>query len=71
MSIPFELASKTHVELNIYDLRGQRVETLVSKVMDMGDHELEWNAVSFASGVYIYALESNGQMITKKMILIK
>ena len=71
VSIPFELASKTHVELNIYDLRGKKVETLVSKVMDIGNHELEWNAASFASGVYIYALESNGQMITKKMILIK
>ena len=71
VSIPFELASKTHVELNIYDLRGKKVETLVSKAMDIGNHELEWNAVSFASGVYIYALESNGQMITKKMILIK
>ena len=71
VNIPFELASKAYVELNIYDLRGKKVETLTSQVMDTGTYDLDWNASSFSSGVYVYALESDGNRVTKKMVLIK
>jgi len=71
VKIPFALANRTYVELNIYELSGKKVETLISQVMDVGIHDFEWNATSFASGVYLYALESEGHMITKKMVLIK
>jgi hypothetical protein len=65
------LANKTYVELNIYDLSGGKVETLINQIMETGMYDVDWNASSFASGVYVYALESNGERVTKKMVLIK
>ena len=71
LRIPFELKSQTHVELNIYDLRGQKVETLINESLLAGAHEVSWNASSYASGVYVCTLESNGKLTTKKVVLIK
>lgn len=71
VTIPFELKSQTYVELNIYDLKGQKVETLINEIMLAGTHEVNWNASSFASGVYVCTLESNGSMTTNKVVLIK
>ena len=69
--IPFELATHTHVVLNIYDLKGQKVETLMDKFLSEGSYEINWNASSNSSGVYVCALESDDWISTSKLILIK
>ena len=71
VNIPFELATQAHVVLNIYDLKGQKVETLMDKFLSEGGYEINWNASSYASGVYVCALESDGWISTSKLILIK
>ena len=57
--------------LNIYDLKGKKVETLMDKLLSEGDYEINWNASSNSSGVYVCALESDGWIRTSKLILIK
>ena len=71
VNIPFELATQAHVVLNIYDLKGKKVETLMDKLLSKGGYEINWNASSNSSGVYVCALESDDWISTSKLILIK
>jgi len=43
----------------------------MDKFLSEGGHEINWNASSYASGVYVCALESDGWISTSKLILIK
>tara|TARA_B100000315_G_scaffold260807_1_gene325617 strand:+ start:6549 stop:9656 length:3108 start_codon:yes stop_codon:yes gene_type:complete len=57
--------------LQIFDITGRLVETLINENMESGYHEIKWNASNVSSGVYIYKLTSGSNQITKKMILLK
>jgi hypothetical protein len=71
-TINYQLPSGSQVDLSIYNLLGQKVATLVSEKKAAGSYKVEWNASSFASGVYFYKLETNAGFVqTKKLILLK
>ncbi len=57
--------------LNVYNVLGQKVATLLSGQTTAGYHEVSFNASNLASGIYIYRLSGKNVMITKKMILMK
>ena len=57
--------------LKVYDLLGNQVAALVDEFRDAGSYEVEFNANHLASGVYLYRIEANGFVKTKKMILMK
>ena len=59
------------VTLNIYDLLGNEIATLVNKELTAGNHETVFDASRFSSGVYFYQLKAGTLFITKKMILLK
>jgi len=65
------------VKLDVYNILGQRIAELINNVENVGYHEVVWNAVNLASGVYIYRIEAasnSGRNIysdVKKMIMIK
>ncbi|MFZ1520135.1 MAG: T9SS type A sorting domain-containing protein [Ignavibacteriaceae bacterium] len=59
------------VTLKVYDILGNEVTTLVNEQKGPGYYEVDFNAVSFASGVYIYRLQAGSYVSTKKMILMK
>ena len=69
--ISYQLPLNSEVELSIYNTLGQKVTTLVSKPQPAGYYTIEWNAVSFASGVYYYRIKAEDFVDMKKMILIK
>ncbi len=70
--INYEIPIMNYVELNIYNLLGEKVETLVSGVQEAGRHQVTWDASEFTSGVYIYRLTTNGGFSdTKKLLLLK
>ena len=75
-SIVFSLPETGHISLNIYDISGRLVSTLVDGTLDNGAHSVMWDGTDnhgelVSAGVYIYALESADMMMTKKMILMK
>ena len=75
-TIPFSLPEKQNVTLTIYNILGQKVRTLVNKVLNAGSHQYKWNGKNdngkqLSSGVYLYEIITNKLKITKKMILIK
>ena len=60
-----------HTSLQIFDVTGRLVETLVSGKLVSGSYTVNWDASNVSSGVYIYKLISGKSQITKKMILLK
>jgi len=75
-TISFQLAGTSQVELSIFNIKGQLVNTLVNEQMNSGVYNIEWNGKDMAgeavsSGFYFYKLNTNRYSSTKKMILLK
>jgi len=70
-NIGYSLSTTGEVSLAVYDLLGQKVETLVDKTQPGGQYSIQFNAEQLSSGVYIYRLETDQMVISQKMILIK
>ena len=69
--INFALPENSNVQLSVYNMLGQKVMTLVDGRMEAGYHQVNFNAASLASGMYIYRIEAGTFSSTKKMMLIK
>lgn len=71
-SISYQLPVASHVTLNIYDMLGRKVETLINnRHYSAGEHQVTWDASDISSGTYFYTLEIDGFSKTSKMTLIK
>lgn len=74
--ISFGLPSSGHVSLEIYDIIGRKVITLINKELNAGIHNITWDSSDesgefVASGVYFYKLKQADNVITKKMMMLK
>jgi hypothetical protein len=69
--IKFDIPRTSAVKLIVFDLLGREVATLVNDELKAGKYKIDWNASSFASGVYLYKLTAGDFTETKKMILLK
>jgi len=69
--IKFSVPHFEHVAINVYDITGSNVATLVNKQMDAGNYTLTVDASFLASGVYIYRITAGNFVATKKMMLLK
>jgi len=69
--ISFALPVASHVRLEIYNIMGQKVATVVDAPMTAGYHSVSYNAAGNASGVYFYRLEADTFVETRKMLLLK
>ena len=75
-TIKFDLPTSTKVRLNVYDVAGRLVKTLVNAEMPAAQHSVLWDGTDNggrrqASGVYYYRLVTDERMATKKMMLVK
>ena len=70
-TIGFGLPDRSEVVVEIYNLYGKRVETLVNKSMQAGYKTVVWNANSYASGVYFVKMVAGEYLKTQKLMLIK
>ena len=70
-TIGFTLAEAGHVSVDIYNVAGQKVDTLVNSEMSMGNHSVVWNASGFSAGVYFYTVTSGDFSKTMKVTLLK
>jgi hypothetical protein len=74
--IAFELAHAGPVQLDVFDVRGQRLRRLVSAPLAAGRHELAWDGRdgsgrALASGVYFARLQAAGATHLHKMTLVR
>ncbi len=75
-TISFNIPKDGKVELAIFNIKGQKIKTLVNESKPRGSHTVTWNGKSSnnksaSSGVYFYKLTSNGKTQMKKMLLMK
>ncbi len=71
-TISFALPKAGAVDLDIYNLLGQRVATLLAgQLCGAGEHRLQFDGAGLASGVYLYAIKAGTFTQTRKMVLIK
>ncbi|MCE1189816.1 MAG: T9SS type A sorting domain-containing protein [Ignavibacteria bacterium] len=70
-TISFSVASPGNVQLTVYDIGGRTVAKLVNQSLQAGQYQVQFNASGLASGTYIYRLESAGQTLVKKLMLVK
>jgi hypothetical protein len=70
-TISYELACDADVTLSIFDVRGRLVVKLVEGRQEAGPHEVAWQAVGLASGVYICHLHAGDLERSLKMVLLK
>ena len=59
------------VKLEVFNVLGQKVATLVEGRFDAGEHRVTWDATEQSSGVYLYRLTAGEMVETKKMMLLK
>jgi hypothetical protein len=75
-TISYSLGEQGNVKLNIYNIKGQLVKTLVSEVKEAGRYKVIWNGDDnnlgkVSSGVYFYRMETKTGCVVKKMLLLK
>lgn len=70
-NIGYRISDVGLVTLKLYNVLGQLVKTLVSKVQQPGSYEVKFNGNGLASGVYFYRLRSGDYTKTMKLILLK
>jgi len=79
-TICYSLQTSADIRLNIYNLKGEKVRTLINQHQSAGTFEISWNGrndnnVRVASGIYIYRMEINtGREIvsqSRQMLLLK
>ncbi len=70
-NITFDLPESGMVKIDVYNILGKRVSTLVDQVYSEGSHTIQFNAESFPSGIYSYIMQFNNQVQIRRMTLIK
>jgi hypothetical protein len=69
--IPYQVPIESHVQLNIYNSLGEQVTVLVNERKPAGNYGIRFNGESYPSGLYIYTLSVGGNVLSKKMLLMK
>lgn len=70
-TIRFEVPKREFISLKIFDILGREVAVLVNEELKPGNHEVNWEAMAYSSGIYFYCLTGLEYSETKKMLLIK
>jgi predicted outer membrane repeat protein len=70
-NIVFELSADSDVLIEIYNIKGQKVTTLVDAPYKAGRHQFTWKAENLSSGIYLLNMIAEGDNTQKKLILLK
>ena len=69
--IRYSIPQTSFVTIKVYDILGSEVATLINEEKPAGNYEVEFQAESLPSGVYLYKLQTGSFVATKKMLLLK
>jgi len=75
-TIAFDMARSGHVSIEVYNIKGQKVKTLVNTGYDAGRHSVVWHGDdasgrNVGSGVYFYRMTTDGYTSVQKMLMMK
>ena len=69
--IAYDLPADTHVKIQLYNVRGQSVRTLVDQPMQAGEHRVEFDTKGLAPGVYYYNLRAGEYYESRKLVIAR
>jgi len=69
--IEYALPIESHVKLQVYNIRGQKVATLVDSKQQAGCRSVSWDASGVSSGLYFYRLTAGSKVFSERMMLLK
>ncbi len=69
--IQFDLPQDAPVTLEVYNIKGQKIRTLLDGQRPAGRHEVVFNAAGLSSGIYVYRLKAGSYQAIKRMVLVK
>ncbi len=67
--ISYDLKENANVTIAIYDVLGNKIETLVNEDQNSGKHTIDYTAKNRAKGIYLVSVSINGQAFTKRIVL--
>jgi hypothetical protein len=70
-TITYTVPEEMRVRLDVYDILGRRVATLVDQSQNAGRYQVQFDMTRYASGVYLYRIVTGESTLVKKMTLIK
>ncbi|MCK4655272.1 MAG: T9SS type A sorting domain-containing protein, partial [Candidatus Cloacimonetes bacterium] len=75
-TIQYSILQESKVELNIYNIKGQKVKQLINDQLSAGQHLVVWDGMDtndkqVSSGIYFYKLEAGDYQKVRKMVLVK
>jgi uncharacterized protein (DUF1501 family) len=70
-TISFTLQQPATVRLQVFDVQGRHIQTMIDRRINAGNHSLRFDASTLSSGTYVYRLQAGNQIETKSMTLIK
>ncbi len=76
-TIKFSIQNESKIDLSIFNIKGQKINTLVNNIFTQGSHSIIWNGDDelgkpVSSGIYYYKLNINGKTeAVKKCLLLK
>jgi hypothetical protein len=70
-TINFSTAKAGNVSIDVFNVAGQKIDTIASEFMSAGNHSVTWNATDFSAGVYFYTVRAGDFSKTMKMTLLK
>ena len=69
--IVYQVPELAHVNLEVYDILGQKVATLINENRNAGYHEITFDGSQLASGLYLYRMQAGDFIQTRKLMLVK
>jgi plastocyanin len=69
--IRFSLPERMQITLDVYAIHGQKIATIVDGVRDAGHYSVTFDATGMPSGIYVYRLQSDAEVKTRRMVYIR
>ena len=69
--ITYSIPTSSNVLINVYNVIGERIKTLVNQYQEAGSYKINFNAVGLSNGIYFYKIQSGNFAAIKKMLLLK
>ena len=70
-TIQFQLPKESKININLYNVLGEQIQTIVEGFYSRGVHSINFLSDKLPSGIYLYKLQTENNLLTKKLIIIK
>lgn len=70
-TIAYSISRTSSVKLEVFNILGQQIETLVDQIQEAGTYQVQFNASHLPSGVFFYRLTPGSAVVTKRMLLLR